>query len=98
MNNFKEGSVRYIVFNENQKWHAVALEFNIVETGDNPDATLYGLFEAVRGYIESAIKAGESNVLNQDVDTQNERMWAGIKHNTNNKKLYAFGEHSVVFA
>ena len=35
-NTLKRGSVRYIIFKEKDIWYGVALEFNIIEQGDNP--------------------------------------------------------------
>ncbi len=35
-NTLNKGSIRYIVFKEDDTWYGVALEFNIVESGDNP--------------------------------------------------------------
>jgi len=75
-NTTKKGRVRYIVFKEENQWHAVALEFNIVETGDDPNEALFLLFEAIQGYVESAqkIKAGPV-ILNQKPDPEYQKMW-----------------------
>ena len=52
-NTAHQGSVRYIVFKEKDTWYAVGLEFNIVESGDDPQMTMFGLFEAITGYVEA---------------------------------------------
>ena len=80
-NSIQKGSVRYIVFKEGDTWYGSALEFNIVEEAENPDAALIYLFEAIRGYINSAKKAKSRMIfaLNQKPDPQYEKMWEDIK-------------------
>ena len=43
-NTLQKGSVRYIVFKENNIWYAAGLEFNIVESGDTPQEAILLLF------------------------------------------------------
>ncbi|NOY35410.1 MAG: hypothetical protein GXP44_00560, partial [bacterium] len=43
-NSLQKGNVRYIVFKDGATWYAVALEFNIVESGDDPREVLMLLF------------------------------------------------------
>jgi len=75
-NSLKKGSVRYIVFKEANKWYAIGLEFNIVEEGDDPSEALFFLFEAIRGYVNSAIKIkARPQILNQRADKEYENLW-----------------------
>ena len=70
------GSVRNVIFKENDEWFGVALEFNIVETGDSPQEVMMLLDEAIKGYVESADKSKLSiAVLNQSVDPEYEALW-----------------------
>ena len=57
MNTYQKGSVRTIIFKDKDTWVGVALEFNIVETGDDPREVFLMLDEAIRGYIISAKKS-----------------------------------------
>ncbi len=78
-NTQKKGRVRYIVFKEEGKWYAVVLEFNIVETGDDPNEVLFLLFEAIQGYVESAQKIKvRPSILNQKPDPEYQKMWAAL--------------------
>jgi hypothetical protein len=74
----KRGSVRYIVFKERQKWVGVALEFNIVEVGDDAQEVTFLLFEAIQGYVESLRKIKglrDFSSLNQKPDKEYENLW-----------------------
>ncbi|KKU94038.1 MAG: hypothetical protein UY26_C0003G0188 [Candidatus Jorgensenbacteria bacterium GW2011_GWA1_48_13] len=77
-NTLQRGSVRILVFREAGVWYAVALEFNIVETGDTSREAMLLLFEAVQGYLESAKKTkARPHILNQAVDREYEEKWRG---------------------
>src|SRR3989344_2473893 len=78
MNTPQKGQVRYIVFKDGTVWYAVALEFNIVESADDPRIALMGLFEAIQGYVESSkkIKGVRVSHLNQQADKEYERLWS----------------------
>lgn len=81
MNTLRKGSVRYLVFKEAAIWYAVALDFNIVETSDDPRNALVQLFDAIAGYVEAAkkIKGGRvSHLLNQEPELEYERMWRAL--------------------
>jgi len=81
-NTFQKGSVRYIVFKENDSFHAVGLEFNIVVDGPTPETALFSLFDAMKGYIESAKKASfRPNILNQETDKEYEDLWDALNSN-----------------
>jgi hypothetical protein len=91
-NNLKNGSVRYIVFKEANKWYAVGLEFNIVEEGDDPSEVLLFLFEAIRGYVNSAIKIkARPQILNQKADKEYEDLWDILQE----KKRSSVAEKSI---
>lgn len=80
MNTVKQGSVRCIVFKEEETWYGVALEFNIVVEADDRDVVSFNLQEAIRGYIESQKKIGGSRVapLNQKADLEYESLWNNL--------------------
>lgn len=81
-NTLQKGSVRYIIFKENNIWYAAGLEFNIVEFGDTPQEAILLLFEALSGYIESAKKIkARPNILNQTADFEYEKMWHNSQEN-----------------
>lgn len=80
----KKGSVRYIIFREKDQWFGVALEFNIVETGDDPQEVAILLFEAIQGYVESAQKVKgqrDYGYLNQTSDPEYEELWEKLQTN-----------------
>ena len=52
MNTVQKGSVRCMVFKDGNTWYAVALEFNIVEEGDNPTELMSSIIEAAQGHLE----------------------------------------------
>ena len=77
MNTPTKGTFRHIVFKDGNTWYAVALEFNIVESSDDPKLAFFNLLQAVSGYIASAkkIKGGHFETLNQKVDEEYENLW-----------------------
>jgi len=76
-NTLQKGSVRNIIFREGKTWFGVALEFNIVETGDDAQEVMILLEEAVRGYLASARKGKLSPiVLNQKSEPEYEKLWS----------------------
>ena len=40
-NTLQKGSVRYIILKEGTEWIGVALDFNIVEVGDDPREVIF---------------------------------------------------------
>lgn len=78
MNTPQKGSVRYIVFKDKDVWYAAGLEFNIVESGEDPRIALINLFDAMQGYVESCakIKGARLSPLNQKTDPEYEKLWA----------------------
>ena len=83
MNTTKKGSVRNIIFKEDDTWYGVALEFNIVESGDDPDIVNFNLQNAIQGYVESQQKIGGNRVspLNQKADAEYEALWKKLSTN-----------------
>lgn len=80
MNSAKKGKVRCIVFKEVDTWYGVALEFNLVEEGDDAEVVNFNLQEAIRGYVNSQKKIGGSRVapLNQKGDLEYEKLWSDL--------------------
>ena len=94
-NTLKRGSVRFIIFKENNTWYGVALEFNIVEEGDNPVEVMASLFEAIQGYVEAARKFKLRPMpLNQKPDKEYEELWDRLEDTktiTKPQEVYSFG-------
>jgi hypothetical protein len=73
-NTLQKGEVRTIVFKQKNDWIGVALDFNIIETGNDPREVIFALDETIRGFVVSARKAKlRPNVLNQKADEKYER-------------------------
>ena len=96
-NTLNKGSVRYIIFKEDNTWYGVALEFNIVEDGDNPVEVMASLFQAIRGYIETARKLKMRPMpLNQKLEKEYKELWDKLEKRkmesiTSSKQIYTFG-------
>lgn len=96
-NTLNKGSVRYIIFREKSTWYGVALEFNIVEEGDNPLEVMASLFEAIQGYVETARKIKlRPHPLNQKPDPEYEELWNRLEKKkperiTKPEEIYTFG-------
>ena len=96
-NTLQKGSVRYIIFKEGDTWYGVALEFNIVEDGDNPVEVMASLFEAIEGYIETAQKLKMRPMpLNQTPDKEYQDLWNKLEETEDEKhaipeNIYTFG-------
>ena len=96
-NTLQRGSVRYIIFKEGDIWYGVALEFNIVEEGDNPVEVMASLFEAIKGYVETARKAKmRPHPLNQKLELEYEELWNKLEKKkargiTKSEEIYTFG-------
>ncbi len=79
-NTLTSGQIRSIVFKEGSTWYAVALELNIIESGNDPREVMLLLDEAIRGYLKSIRKAKLSDaVLNQKTDSDYEQLWSQIQ-------------------
>lgn len=96
-NTLKRGSVRYIIFKENDIWYGVALEFNIVEEGDNPLEVMASLFQAIQGYVETARKLKMRPMpLNQKPDKEYQDLWDKLEktkteRTTKPEQVFTFG-------
>lgn len=77
MNTPQKGRFRHIVFRDGDTWYAVALEFNIVESSDDPKLAFMNLLQAVSGYVASCnkIKGARISPLNQKTDSEYENLW-----------------------
>jgi len=99
MNTYQKGSIRTIIFKDKDVWVGVALEFNIVETGDDPREVFLMLDEAIRGYIYSAKKAKiRPSILNQVSDKEYEDLWKNLnsfKPVKSPYQIYSFGERVI---
>ncbi|MDO8522196.1 MAG: hypothetical protein Q7S08_02830 [bacterium] len=80
MNTANKGKVRTIIFKEGDTWYGVALEFNIVESGDDAEVVNFNLQEAIQGYVESQkkIKGSRVSPLNQKSDVEYEKLWDNL--------------------
>jgi hypothetical protein len=77
MNTPQKGKYRQIVFRDGKTWYAVALEFNIVESSDDPKLAYFNLLQAVDGYVRSCkkLKGARYAPLNQKADPEYEKLW-----------------------
>jgi hypothetical protein len=100
-NTIKSGKVRYIIFKEDDTWYGVALEFNIVEEGDNPEKVIVSLFQAIQGYVETAQKLKIRPMpLNQKPDEEYQKLWDKIEKREKEKSalpknIYNFGYQAI---
>ena len=75
----------------------MALEFNIVEDGDNPVEVMASLFDAIKGYVETAQKLKMRPMpLNQVPDKEYQEMWERLEKGKEEKQripgnIYTFG-------
>lgn len=93
-NTLQKGRVRFIIFREKEVWYGACLEFNIVETGDNPGEAMLLLFEAVQGYLEAARKIkARPHILNQKPDREYDEMWNDLieRKNIPAREVFTFG-------
>ena len=87
-NTLKKGKYRWIVFKQGAEWVAAALEFNIVQVGDDPNVVYLELQEAVKGYLEAAQKIkgfrekAITPILNQESDEEYENLWSKAQSST----------------
>lgn len=101
-NTLQRGSVRYLIFKERNIWYGVALEFNIVESGDDPREVLFMLFESIRGFVSSAKKIkARPNILNQKPEKEYEQIWQVASHRNSKTsikspiQIYTHGERNL---
>jgi len=98
MNTPQKGQVRYLVFKDGNTWYAAGLEFNIVESADDPRIALINLFDAMQGYVESVkkIKGARVAPLNQKPDQEYENLWAIVTAPKKIKSPYKISTFGVV--
>ena len=104
-NTLKYGSVRTIIFRENDTWYAVGLEFNLVTEGDTPEIASFKLGEAISGYVESLANSDigglrTEGILNQTADSEYEELWNKLENNEPvpspyKDKVYFFGRRML---
>src|SRR3989338_2016922 len=85
-NTMQKGSVRNIIFKEDNVWYAVALEFSIVIEGDSPEVASFNLQEAIVGYLESLRNSMVGGlrtdaIFNQMPDPEYETLWQALEEN-----------------
>ena len=99
-NTLKSGKVRYIIFKEGDTWYGVALEFNIVEEGDDPRMVMQSLFDAIQGYVETAQKLKLRPMpLNQKPDKEYQKLWDKLEATKEKpvmpENIYNFGYNFI---
>jgi len=98
MNTQKKGEFRHIVFKDGTTWYAVALEFNIVESSDDPKLAFFNLLQAVGGYISSMKKIKglkDMSTLNQKTDSEYEKIWKNLHSKKPIKSPYQINMYGV---
>ena len=92
-----KGTFRHIVFRDGDTWYAVALEFNIIESAEDPKLAFMNLLQAVGGYIESArkLRGGRYYSLNQKSDPEYEELWTNLNSSKPIKSPYQVAMHGV---
>lgn len=81
MNTPEKGKFRHIVFKDGNTWYAVALEFNLVETGEDARLAFMSLLQAVSGYVQSMKRIKgimKFDSLNQKTDPEYEKLWSAL--------------------
>ncbi|PIR87545.1 MAG: hypothetical protein COU10_04015 [Candidatus Harrisonbacteria bacterium CG10_big_fil_rev_8_21_14_0_10_45_28] len=102
-NTIKKGKYRWIIFKKGQDWYGAALEFNIVQVGDDPNLVYLEMQEAVKGYIEAAQKIkgfrdqAISPMLNQKSEEEYERLWDSAQKTKTPlpKNVFDFGTRNL---
>ncbi len=94
------GSVRVIIYKDTKEnqWYGVALEFNLVVSGDTAEEVQFELSEAIRGYVEALrnIKGlKDFSPLNQKVDTKYEKLWELLEENKKIPSPYEVNLHGI---
>jgi len=97
MNTTKTGKFRHIVFRDGDMWYAVALEFNIIESADDPRLAYFSLLQAVDGYLNSLrkVKGARFGSLNQAADPEYEKLWKNLHSPKPVKSLYEINMYGV---
>lgn len=94
----KKGQFRHLVFKDGDTWYAVALEFNIVESSEDPKLAFFNLLQAVDGYIASMRKikgARNFSALNQTPDPEYQEIWDNVNSDKPMKSPYQVNMYGV---
>jgi hypothetical protein len=94
----KKGQFRHIVFKDKGIWYAVALELNIVESGEDAKIAYFNLLQATEGYIQAVAKVRGTNnyhALNQTPAKEYETLWAMLHASKPVKSPYQIGMYGV---
>ncbi len=87
-NSVQKGEVRIISFKKRGLWYAVALEFNIIETGKSFSEAMQQLQESIEGYVETVKKANlRPHPLNQIPLKEYEQIWKNHEKKINKKGI-----------
>ena len=109
-NTSKKGKYRWIIFKKGRQWVGAALEFNIVQVGDDPNLVYLELQEAVKGYLEAAQKItgfrerAVNPILNQKPDEEYESLWNQVQSDTQKQSValpanvFDFGTRNLAVA
>ena len=98
-NTLQKGDVRVLIFKKGRNWIGVALDFNIVEVGDDSSEIMIALDEAIKGYVISARKSKlRPSVLNQTAEKEYEDLWDKLENNKTIPspiQVHSFGRRSL---
>lgn len=98
-NTLQKGSVRYLVFKDNDVFFGAALEFNLIVEATTQIEALVLLNEATQGYLESARKIKlRPHVLNQNPDPEYEKMWQEYQERKLKEKYERAFDHLPVMS
>ncbi|NQU82887.1 MAG: hypothetical protein HQ539_02985 [Parcubacteria group bacterium] len=110
-NTINKGSVRCIIFKEGDTWYGVALELNLIEEGQDPLEVKASLYQAIKGYVETARKFKMRPMsLNQKPDKEYENLWNALQDIVSSKdtkknrdvigqkQVFDFGYHTGAFS
>ena len=89
-NSSKKRKVRSLIFwdNDDSTWYAVALEFNLVESGDTPGEAMGMLTRAMQGYLAAVRKEKfPAKFLNKKASTEYEKLWKQSQAAKPSKKI-----------
>lgn len=93
-----KGQFRHIVFKDGKVWYAVALEFNIIESSEDPRLAYFNLLLAVDGYIAAMQKikgARNFSALNQKSDEEYKKLWLILNSDKPIKSPYQINSFGI---
>ncbi len=88
-NTFKKGVSRVLIFFDTAEkvWYGVALDFNLIVDGNEPETVRKDLRNLMLDYIDSAKKLGDEKLLNRKIDSEYEKIWKELEKGNLEKKL-----------